>query len=82
MIGGDKPCASLAGSNAFAVSEAALPTSFTFSLAQPTTLAEMPYVTAAARTSALTTYAALTHGGEGDRDRPRAERSCSSQTPT
>ncbi len=60
VIGGDQPCASLASGNAFAVSEAALPTSFTFSLAQPTTLAEMPYVTAAARTSALTTYAALT----------------------
>ncbi|HEX4456124.1 MAG TPA: S1 family peptidase [Kofleriaceae bacterium] len=59
VIGGGKPCTSLASANTFAVSEAGLPTSFTFSLAQPT-LAAIPYATSAARASAIAAYAAIT----------------------
>jgi hypothetical protein len=59
IIGGRKPCASLASGNAFAVDESALPSRFTFNLTAPPTLAQMPYVTDAARTSDIAAYTAL-----------------------
>src|SRR5580704_6378685 len=62
VIGGNQPCTSLASGNVFDISESALamPASFTFQLATPTTLAEMPYVSDASRTAAITAYDAVT----------------------
>ena len=62
VIGGSQPCASLASGNVFDLGESALalPASFTFQLATPTTLAEMPYVSGASRSAAITAYDALT----------------------
>jgi hypothetical protein len=59
IIGGRQPCASLASGNTFAVDESALPSQFTFTLAAPTALAQMPYVIDTVRTSDATTYTAL-----------------------
>ena len=59
IIGGRQPCASLASGNTFAVDEVALPSSYTFSLAAPTALIQIPYVTDAARASDITAYSTL-----------------------
>ncbi len=60
VIGGGTPCASLASGDTFAVDDSALPSSFTFTLATPTALTQMPYVTDAVRTSDVAAYDAVT----------------------
>lgn len=60
VIGGNKPCALLATGNTFSVAGSALASSFTFTLAAPDSLADMPFVPAATRTGLLATYTART----------------------
>jgi Trypsin len=60
VIGGGKPCASLASADVFDVGSTTLAASFNFTLATPTTLAQMPYVSGSNRTAAITAYDAIT----------------------
>jgi hypothetical protein len=60
VIGGRTPCALLAVGGAFAIDSGALATSFSFTLAAPTALGDLPFAPASVRAAVATGYAALT----------------------
>ncbi len=58
-IGGSSPCALLARGDLFAVNEHGLADAFTFRIAAPATLADLPFVTTSVRTTDMAAYAAM-----------------------